>query len=659
MKSDLNSFSLILVGALALGGGCDPSVQKPFETSERHGPKLVMGREYWTYLFSWRYSDPGYSEGVEDPSEWWEKDTWANASLTNLPVFRDCGVVRHTSKGPPDPAGTKSTWRTVKENCIPHRWKCLERAAKKDRPFVLVFCGKRNQGALAGEVDLDFEDWAAFKAANTNLVCCRMICEWGNDIQMFVKRTDKVTNPARNKELKERWARYNMADRHDRLELAKWFVDRMLEVHYGDKDMFMAFRHCVSLDHIAAAWGAKKLVVETTNTTSGDNEYRWDVAGMFTRGAARQFGLPWCWFEANYFNGPGKDGTWKNNSVCEVTRNIGNGYNIMPEGGTSASAQRRVWYYAYLNGANGVVSESASRQFITARPGKPSTANAPSGKAQLTKRGRNFSDFHDFTVAHPDRGITYAPVAILTPFEQAYPAFGGPAWNGCKYTSGDYAVDALFFTIAPGWERAKGLKAGIQEGNLHNSRFAMMYDVLVPDSPQPKEEFAKALFAYPAAILVGDYPDTSKFDDVLAAYEKAGGRLVRLTTDGLPPLKSGTLGDIKAGRLKFPTMERILEELQRDLFPFAVTGDCQYGANRTEKGWWLWVFNNKGVRKFADTFESIDHSCDSEIKVRFTHAAQAPVREIMSGKPIAVSGGSFSFTVPAGDFAVFEIANQP
>ncbi len=71
------------------------------------------------------------------------------------------------------------------------------------------------------------------------------------------------------------------------------------------------------------------------------------------------------------------------------------------------------------------------------------------------------------------------------------------------------------------------------------------------------------------------------------------------------------------------------------------------------------MFNNKGVRKFADTFESIDHSCDSEIEVRFTHAAQAPVREIMSGKPIAVSDGRFSFTVPAGDFAVFEIGNLP
>ena len=638
---------------VSLGADCEShgqSVQKPFETSPRHAPKLVMGREYWTYLMEWYYTDPGFADSLDGPAGWWEKSAWANVSLTNLPVFLDCGLVRSTVKGPPDPAETKATWRTVRDNCTPSRWKCLERAGKKDRPFVLVMPGKRNQGALAGEIDLDYGDWASFKAANTNLVCTRTICEWGNDIKLFIKRTDKVTNPERNKELKERWARYDMADRYDRLALAKWFARRMLKVHYGDMDTFMAFRHCMSLDHVAAALGAKFLTLETTNTTQGDSEYRWDIAGMFARGAARQFGLPWCWYEANYFNGPGKDGKWLNNSHCsETLLRRCEGYNDMPEGGTAISAQRRVWYYAYLNGVNGVESESWRDQFFS--------TNTPSGKAELTKRGRNFSDFHDFTAAHPDRGVTYAPVAILTPFAQGYPAYGGRSWHHykCQYTRGDYAIDALFFTIAPGWEREKGLKAGVHEGNLHNSRFAMMYDVLVPDSPQPKAEFKRALFAYPAAILVGDYPDASEFEDVLADYEKAGGRLVRLTADGLPPLNENTIGDIKAGRLAFPSVARMLNSLQRELFPFVVTGDCQYGANRTKDGWWLWVFNNKGVRKFADTFETIDHAKDAAVMVECVHALPTSVKELTTSTTIKVSGRRFACTVPAGDFVVFEI----
>ena len=644
----LKSFSALVVFAVAVFAvfllvGCDPSVQRPFESSPRHEPKLVMGRDYWTYLSAWYYTSPGFLQ--ETPDLFWKKSPWANPALTNTPVFRDCGVVRFARNIPPDPKGKSAAWRTVRENCTPPDWRCLELAEKKDRPFVLVFRSKRDVNALEGEVDVDKGDWSAFKAANPNMVCTRTICEWGNDMLVFRRWTDRVLNTKRRAELEARYARCDMANRFDRLELARWYVDRMLKLHYDDMDTFMAFRSWMSLDHIAAAWGAKKLTLETTNTTSGDSEYRWDVAGMLVRGAARQFGLPWAWYEASYFNGPGKDGKWINNSVCIEVPNPGKA--AKPEAGTSASAQRRIWYYAYLNGANGVESESWIRQFFT--------TNTPSGKAGLSVRGRNFSDFHDFTAAHPDRGVTYTPVAILTPFAQGYTACGGLAWNACPYTPGDYAIDALFFTIAPGWEREKGLKAGVQEGNLHNSRFAMMYDVLVPDSPQPKEEFAKALFAYPAAILVDDYPDASKFEDVLAAYEKAGGRLIRLTADVLSPLKENTLGEIKAGRLKFPAVEQILDGLQRDLFPFAVTGDCQYGANRTKDGWWLWAFNNKGVRKFADTFETIDHSKDAEVMVEFVHTSPAPVKELISDANVNVTGRSFTYTVPAGDFAVFAI----
>ena len=616
-------------------------VQAPFGTSARHLPKKVMGREYWTYIGSGPYTDPGFA-AREDV---WSSP-WNNASLTNLPVFRDCGVVRHTGKLPPDGKGSVATWRTVEENCGRTAWECLKAGAKANRPFVLVFDGKRNVLAMAGDVDLDHGDWAAFKRGNPNLVGTRTMCEWGNDLNLLVPRTTNVLNGVRRAELEAVWARHLMTNRYDRIALCRWYTDRKLAIHYGDMETFMAFRGIYMLDHVAAAWGAKTLTAETTNTSSGNSEYRWDVSGMFVRGAARQFGLPWCWYEANFFNGPAKDGSWMNNSVSGYRFLRGN---ARPEGGTSESARRRCWHYAYLNGANAVEPESWSGQFFT--------TNTPSGKAELSGRGRNFSDFHDFTAAHPGRGVTYAPVAILVPFAQGYSAHGGAPWLRCEMTPGDYALDALFFTIAPGWERKKGLKEGVQDGNLHNSRFAMMYDVLVPDSPQPKEDFEAALFAYPAAILVGDYPDPSLFEDVLDAYERAGGRLVRLSPCELPPFGPETIAGMHTGRLRFPHIERILDGLQRELFPFEVDGDCQYGANRTEGGWWLWVFNNRGVRKFADTFETLDRSKDSSITVSARNGA-APmlaVRELVSGRNVEVRDGHFRYAIPAGGFAVFDI----
>ena len=43
----------------------------------------------------------------------------------------------------------------------------------------------------------------------------------------------------------------------------------------------------------------------------------------------------------------------------------------------------------------------------------------------------------------------------------------------------------------------------------------------------------------------------------------------------------------KAGKVRFPEIEAIFEGLQKDYFPFKVEGDCLYGANRTDGGWWL------------------------------------------------------------------------
>ena len=178
----------------------------------------------------------------------------------------------------------------------------------------------------------------------------------------------------------------------------------------------------------------------------------------------------------------------------------------------------------------------------------------------------------------------------------------------------------------------------------------------MPDSPQPKDEFRKALFRYPAAILAGDYLDPDRFADVLTDYERSGGRLLRVTADMLPRF-DGTraIREIWRGERTFPKVAAMLEGLQKELFPFEVSGDCQYGANKTSGGWWLWVFNNKGVVKFADERERIDRSKDASISVACRIGPIGSVKELVSGRSVSVSAGRFPATVPAGDFAVFAV----
>ena len=114
-------------------------------------------------------------------------------------------------------------------------------------------------------------------------------------------------------------------------------------------------------------------------------------------------------------------------------------------------------------------------------------------------------------------------------------------------------------------------------------------------------------------------------------------------------------GKLKSGKVSFPEVEKLLAGLEADYFPFKIEGDCLYGANRTEKGWWLWVFNNRGVTKFTDLPHTVDHAFDVDVRVCGSKCRVRTVRELMSGRELDVAGDSFTCKVEAGDLAVFEI----
>ena len=603
-------------------------------------PPRILGRDYWTLLSSGPYSDPAKSRDL--PA------AYDNPDVANRAVFRDCGLVNFSHGRPPPVQSGRATWRTVRENYAPdgRDWSAVEANAKPDKPLVAVFTPKRHILSMAGKVDLDYEDYAAWKARHPNLVSIRTMCEWGNDIMLTLKGIAGVKDAARRAELERLWGGAQMDDRRARLDLAKRFFDWKDKISYRDHELLSAFRSIYSLDHLAADLGARRLTLETTDTTGIPGvEFRWDVMSFFVRGAARQYGVPWAWYCAIYRNGYTRDGIWVANSTC---KHMNCGLNGQPLGGVSPSLERRAWYYAYLNGANAVEPEGWSNHFLV--------TNSVTGRIEFSDRGRMFADFHDFTVRNPGRGRVHAPVAILLPADRGYMAYGGKAWGKCEYGPGDYATDAVLYSIVPGFDRAAHLRNG-GEGNLHNSRFAMMYDVLVPDLSQDREEFSRVLRMYPAAILVGDYSDPSVFSGVLDGYVRDGGELIRVDPSDLPAPGKDAFANIAAGRLRFPSVEAVLERLQERHFPFRVRGDMQYGANRTQRGWWLWCLNNRGVTKFVGEEAFTDESCCAAVSVEIKDAVPAiHVRELVTRQEVRVEGGAFSFDIPAGGVAVFEIA---
>ena len=682
---------------------------------EGHLPPETMGRDYWTFFHEWRYSHPLYPL----------TGAWDNPEIASLPMFRDCGLVYYSGNLslPKD----KATWRKVignfgGENGV---WKRFESSAKTNCPATMLFHPKcRWTPALAGEIDLDHGDYAEWKRRHPNLVSVRFQSEWGVDLVQRMLGRDREKDPAARAVLQEVWNRWSWTNRYDRLAQAYWYMDRHIDLNYGDLSVFESFRSANFLDHMAAARGATTLVSETTNTSDWNSEYRWDVSSMFIRGAARQFGgLPWHWYVAGFFNGPRKNGEWTNNSNCSRGAKFG------LAGGTSESLERRVCYFAYLSGARAVEPESWEGNFFA--------SNSVSGKMELTGRGRNFSDFHDFTAANPDRGAFYAPVAVLVPLAQGYHTCGGKAWGFCPYTPADNMVDGIFFTIAPGFDRRKWLSQGY-EANLHNSRFALMYDVLVPDTDQKEEDFAAALGKYPVAVLAGEYRKESGVAKRLASYVSGGGTLymcssqldlgfspevagvkptgrtfafsgdffdrkgakyaaegeydceeLELLPQAKPFLRDGegrVLASVfrygkgrvvvaapkwlvprmpgdgnyavhltRTGRRRFSFIGHFLSGLQEKLFPVKVEGSAQFGLNRNSKGWWLWCFNNRGVKKFTDAPQEIDHSFDSALTIDVSRLGAVECRELISGRSAELKNGSFSWTLPAGELAVFEL----
>jgi len=637
------------------------AVQMSWELPKEHELKRVMGRDYWTLLSDSFYGNEGdpTKGGLNDPA------------VRGVPAFEDCGLVNQTFTRPPKGHGA---YRKTLDNWAdddPGKAMLLKNR-RPDKPLALAFWTKRWPAAMAGDCDVDVADWEAFKKRFPNLVAVRHTCEWGNEVLMLSGRgRDVPEDNGQRADFEKRWNTKPLpSTKQGWLDRAIRYADRCLALHWNDKSLMSTFRGSICLDHLGGALGAKTITMETTNTSFPPDEYRWNIMPMFARGAARQFSIPWCWYVAIYMNGHKADGSWQNNSVRTYRKTTiapPPEWGGSPVGGVSPNLFDRVSYFAYLQGAGAISPEdwmdfflkpTAGADGVCALPDKPKDGAVgvcalPAN--ELSGPGKTFAKFHDFTAAHPDRGAPWCPVAVLVPFNQGYTAYGGKPWAGrAGYSQGDNAIDSVFFSLVPGFDRKTAMLKG-EEHNLWNSPYAMMYDVLCPDSPQPQTDFLKVLKTYKAAILVGDYAQPEAFAATLSAYEKAGGKLIRITSDQLPPMTATAAEDTQTGKRTYPKVAAILKDLQEKHFPFAVKGDVVYGANRTKTGWWLWAINNNGVTKFTDRDEEIDKTRKTTVEVNLKNVNALQIDELVSGTRVLAHDGAFSFELGAGEVSVFEI----
>ena len=662
--------SALLLAAAAAAGCCDcTSSAKPLvETPARHRPQVIMGRDCWRVLN--RYTSYGWDGALVGHD---------NPAFNADPAIADTVPCYVAAANPPPAESGLAVWPKLEDYFRPGApdREILTSNPRPDRPFFLTRRGERNRMTWGSPVAVDMPAYRAWREAHPNLAVDGNISEWCNDLNnawssLAGERgtySDGRPDSSNRVAALAKFLGKRPKTRYEHLELLKRYFAMRQERNFGGK-MSVLDAHLNSL-HIAADFGAELVRMETTRS----GQYRYQPSAMFTRGAARQFGVPWEWYVAGYVNGPSKFGKgFLGDAVCRypaTAKATGEPYyakardiswapggkirigNSGPDFGISRSLFRRTHYLAYLSGANYIALEEWCSGILN-------VWDKRQGKTVFSPRGEIYAAFARFMREHPDRGTHYSPVAVCVPIAQGYPTWGGSPFSdpAFGYTDGDKAVDAVFFTLVPGCDYVACRDRG-DEKCLRNSPYANMYDVISPDATsQTPERLLAVMKSYRALVVAGDYPDR-KWEETLARYVAGGGRVIRVDEAMLAEsVKSGKGRGISSGEERYPKLEAALKGLQDDYFPFAVSGDCAYGLTVADGHSWLYVFNNDGVTKFADAPEELDAAKTSDVTVtlRSGKGRLDMVTELLSGKDVAVTDGtSFGCRLGPGELAIFEV----
>lgn len=429
--------------------------------------------------------------------------------------------------------------------------------------------------------------------------------------------------------------------------------------------------------HYAGMWGCDVVGSEVGENINGVQQH---IA--FTRGAARQFGKPWLLDFSSWF-GP---------SIVDEDPERHWGDNSGPNYGHSISLHRRAYYAGWMAGASVVVAEGGTLNcFASQKPG-------PDGTLPLSTLGRAAAAFARFARRLPDRGVPYAPVALVLPVDHGiYPGFGDKlAWNALPYTRGDQAILDALHALFPGstGDPAQPERADRQPLDptwtdpdyMHTEALRMVAsphgdiaDVLLSSAPEA------VLRAYPVAVLTGDYRPSAALAGRLGRYVARGGTLVLdratlargvlpvATARGLPSPPAGGFARAARGQgavvvmadcgPETPTasrpLSRVLARARGELIPIAVTGTLETLYNRTRDGWLVTLINNGGVRKRFREAVRVDPRATVTASLRYTGPGRVR-RAVLWGeegdRPLSAS--LTQVTVGAGEVRIVRLVTR-
>jgi hypothetical protein len=120
----------------------------------------------------------------------------------------------------------------------------------------------------------------------------------------------------------------------------------------------------------------------------------------------------------------------------------------------------------------------------------------------------------------------------------------------------------------------------------------------------------------------------------------------------------GQFRDAKSGKLIFPYIRELLDGICGESLPIKVTGDIQFGLNKTKTGWWIYLLNNKGVYRLYGDPEKFDPNRTATVTVDVSRLNPKTVRELFSKQNVSVNNGKVTLTVGPGDLKCLRVDCQ-
>jgi len=500
---------------------------------------------------------------------------------------------------------------------------------------------------------------------------------------------------------------------HD--EAAHWFDltwDRDFK-RYQDAGIPIYSFNCSTFNH----YEARKGTAITGNEIAYINPAHDSTFIAFARGAARQYGIPWGMYAAEY-GGPGGHSKWGGHYRPDE-RIASSGYTTGPYTGQPIQQERRTLFTCYMAGANFTIKESDSRGGMLADY-DPATIERTSPRvAALQDKGRKYAgpyawlcqELYDKVVTSQDRGTPYTPIALL--FDRnhglAFKYSADRAIGNLPYTTADEQMRAVLNTVFP------------YEGRPYaHGPFGEIFDVLTTDAS------AQVIDSYRAIVLVGGVRVSPEMAATLKAFVERGGALFMVCEQMTPELwqlagisDTGELGSAsgflrasdffvydsdayKYHRVKLagatplflprnyddrgwpvatvnrvgkgaviaampvwlnvtgdptrthPLFAEIIGDLARELTPVRVYGSpVKMMVNRNRTGWVVTLMNNEGVRIADPGYKPGVRAQSAAGVILRPKFAYTAASEWLTGRALPATG-EVSVVVPAGDIRLVE-----